>query len=67
MYCHIYFVVNKLIFTNKTRLCFTLTHISLASFFCGTYENSADPDQTPHSALSDEGPHCLHTECSIEI
>ena len=23
--------------------------------------NSGDPDQTPHSAASDQGLHCLHT------
>ena len=31
------------------------------------YANSADPDQTPQSAASDQGLHCLLTECSIKI
>ena len=26
---------------------------------------SADPDQKPHHAVSDQGLHCLLTECSI--
>ena len=38
-----------------------LTQISLASLF-GTYANSADPDQTPQDAASDQGLHCLLTE-----
>ena len=29
--------------------------------------NRADPDQTPHNAASDQGVHCLLTECSIRI
>ena len=29
--------------------------------FCGTYANSADPDQTPQNAVSDQGLHCLLT------
>ena len=45
--------------------CDPLTHISLA--FCGTWENSADPDQTPQDAASDQGLHCLFTEYPIEI
>ena len=31
-------------------LVYTLTHISLPSF-CGTWANSADPDQTPQRLL----------------
>ena len=31
------------------------------------YANSADPDQTPQSVASDQGLHCLLTECSIKI
>ena len=26
----------------------------------GTLANNVDPDQTPHSAASDQGLHCLH-------
>ena len=40
----------------------TSSNISLA-----TYANSADPDQTPHSAVSDQDLHCLLTEFSIKI
>ena len=36
-------------------------------FFGGTYTNSADPDQTPQNAVSDQGLHCLFKECSIRI
>ena len=39
----------------------TLTHIS------GTYANSADPDQIPHSVVSDQGLHCWLTEYSIKF
>ena len=40
-----------------------------ASYFknCRTKANSADPDQTPHNVVSDQGLHCLLTECSIKI
>ena len=41
-----------------------LTHISLASHFW-TQANSADPDQTPQNATSDQGLHCLLTGISI--
>ena len=51
---------------NNFFLFTTLTHISLASF-CGTLENSAGPDLTQQNVASDQGPHCLHTECSIKI
>ena len=44
-----------------------LTHISLASFFGGTNANSADPDQTPHYAASDQGLHRLLRECYIKL
>ena len=43
---------------------FLLTHFSLASFLCDR-GNSADPDQTPQTAASDQGLHCLLAECSI--
>ena len=43
-----------------------LTHIRLASI-CGKLANSADPDQTPQIAASDQGHHCLLAECSITI
>ena len=29
--------------------------------------SSADPDQTPHNAASDQGIHCLFTKYSIKI
>ena len=35
--------------------------------FCGKKANSADPDQTPHNATSDQGLHCLLIDCSIKI
>ena len=35
--------------------------------FCGTCANSGYPDETPHNAASDQGLHCLLTECSITI
>ena len=35
--------------------------------FCGTYVNSGDPAQMPQNAASDQGLHCLLTECSITI
>ena len=35
--------------------------------FCGTYANSANPDQTPHNVASDQGLHCLLTENITEI
>ena len=41
-----------------------LTHISLVSLF-GTKANSADPDQTPQNAASDQGLHCLLAGISI--
>ena len=40
----------------------TLTHISLASFLW-----DPDPDQTQHVVASDQGIHCLLTECSIKM
>ena len=40
--------------------------INLA-FFCGTCANSVDPDQTPQNVASDQGLHCLLTECSVKI
>ena len=43
-----------------------LTHISLASFFGGTYANTADPDQTLQNAASDQGLHCLLAGISIQ-
>ena len=44
-----------------------LAHISLVSF-CGTYANSADPDQKPMNAVSDQSVSAvLLTECSIKI
>ena len=44
----------------------SFTHISLASF-CGTYANSAELDPMPRNEASDQGFHCLLTECSINI
>ena len=35
--------------------------------FCGSKANSADPDQTPHNAASDQGLHSLPTENYITI
>ena len=35
--------------------------------FDGTSANSTDPDQTPYNVVSDQGLHCLLTECSIKI
>ena len=32
----------------------------------GTYANSADPDQRPQSAASDQGLHCLLTGIAIK-
>ena len=32
----------------------------------GTKENSADPDQMPHNAASDQGLHCLLTAIFLE-
>ena len=43
-----------------------LTHISLASFLWDIGKQR-DPDQTPPNAASDQGFHCLLTECSIKI
>ena len=45
---------------------FVLTRISQASF-CRASENSVAANQTPHDAASDQGLHCLLTECSIKI
>ena len=42
-----------------------LTHISLA-FFSWDAGNSADPDQTPLYAVSDQELHCLLTESFID-
>ena len=33
----------------------------------GRKANSADPDQKPNNQVSDQGLHCLLTECSIKI
>ena len=38
-----------------------LTHCSRENPKMGTQANSADPDQTPHNAASDQGLHCLLT------
>ena len=43
-----------------------LTQISLASF-CGTSANSANTDQTPQNAASDQVLHCLLTGVSFKI
>ena len=51
------------------------THTRLASFFFGgggggvggINKNSADPDQIPQNADSDQGLHRLLTECSIKV
>ena len=29
--------------------------------------NSADPDQTPHYEMSEQGLHCFLTRCSIKV
>ena len=34
--------------------------------FCGTWENSADSDQTPHNVASDQALYPSLTECSIK-
>ena len=44
----------------------SLTHISLASFLWDI-GNCADPDQTPHNAVSSQDLHALLTEFSIRI
>ena len=41
--------------------------LKLSVLFCETSANSADPDQTPQNATSDQGLHCLLTEYSIRI
>ena len=40
---------------------------SLEIFVLGTYSNSADPDQMPQYAASDQGLHCLLTGISVQI
>ena len=50
------FHVNNILYGNMS------TNISLA-----TYAKSADPDQTPHNAASDQDLHCLLIEFSIKI
>ena len=35
--------------------------------FCGTLANSAEPDQTPQNAASDQVFHCLFTECPMKM
>ena len=40
-----------------------LTHSSLASSFVGHRQISADPDQMLQNTASDQGLHCLLTEC----
>ena len=35
--------------------------------FRSVYVNSAYPDQTPQNAASDQGLHCLLTECPIKF
>ena len=44
-----------------------LTHINLASVLWDICTNSANQDQTPHLAASNQGLHCLLTEFSINI
>ena len=41
--------------------------MSQPSVFLWAITNSAEPDQTPQNAASDQCLHCLHTERSIEI
>ena len=36
------------------------------AFHFRALENSSDPDQTPRSAPSDHGLHCLHARISIQ-
>ena len=50
----------------QLHLAFLLTHISLASF-SGRYANSADSDQTPQKAASDQVRHCLLTEFTFKF
>ena len=42
------------------------THLNLASFY-RTPTNSAEPDQTPQNAASDQVQHCLLTEYTFKI
>ena len=51
---------------SENSTCDPLTYISLASFLLDI-GNSADPDQTPRFAASDQGIHCLLTMYPIEI
>ena len=41
-----------------------LTYLNLA--FYGTLVDSAEPDQTPQYAASDQVQHCLLTECTFK-
>ena len=43
-----------------------LTHICISLAFCGAQSNSADLNQTPHNAASDQGLYCLLSECSFD-
>ena len=45
------------------RECFSFVCVGVGE----AYANSADPDQTPHNATSDQTLDCLLTECSIKI
>ena len=49
------------------KVCNLLTHISLASFLWDIGNKQWRPLQTPQNAASDQGLHCLLTECSIKI
>ena len=40
---------------------------SLQASFYGAKATSVDPDQTPHTAVSDQDLHFLLTECSIKF
>ena len=46
---------------------YILTHICLVSFSWDIYGNSAEPDQTPKNAVSDEVLNCLLTESTFQI
>ena len=46
--------------------CSSISLVCLSPF-CGTKANSADPDQTPQNAASDQGPHCLLTDVQFRF
>ena len=45
----------------------TINPYNFSAHFVGHYANSADPYQMPQNAASNQGLHCLLTECFIKI